>query len=111
MNKPKKTIILILFPIVITAQQTSKIVIKNGNNNAIEVNQSGKDSLLKSDLDIIKGDSNKVKIRQAVSETKIAEEASNFKIFIEYGSYIAAMVGTIITIWQFLKYSKNKRRR
>jgi hypothetical protein len=111
MNLLKKTVIIILLPIVISAQQTSKITIKNGNNNAIEINQSGKDSLQKSDLDIIKGDSNKVKIRQAVSENKIVKETSNFKIILEYGYYIAGILVAIIAVLQFLKYSQNKRKR
>ena len=101
-----KFIIIVFLPITFFAQQESSVTIRNGNKNIVEVIQKGKDTLQKSNVKIIKSDSNRIKIDQDISEKSQTKDPPILKLLLEYAYYITAIIFAAIGSWQFFKNKK-----
>ncbi len=114
MTTLKKIILIILFPIILVAQQESKVTVGGSSKNEIEVTQKGKDTLQKSDLQVTDSDSNKIKINQELIGKTETKESSGFKFWNEN---IGLLFGTLISIatfiglaWKGFQHLKNKKK-
>lgn len=107
-------LLLIMFNSLLFAQQESKIKVNGGNKNTIEVNQKSKDTLQKSDIELSKTDSNKIKVNQEHAGKGETNEPTGFKSLIESTNNLFVALISIATFiglfWNGFQYLKNKKK-
>jgi hypothetical protein len=92
--------------------QVSSVKIDSGNKNDISVTQTGSDSSQRSDIAVIKSDSNKVRVSQTprTDSTKKKEEETGFTGWVTHANNFFVLLISIATfiglLWKGLPYLK-----
>ena len=106
MKKTFWVIIILNISFATFGQQDSKIKRIQGKNNKIRVEQVGKDSANKSEIEGIKGDGNLIEVTQ--KENPVEKPKSELKSILENGYFISSILASIILIISFF-ITKNKK--